>query len=121
MILVLLPKGNTDTWGIGLLESLWKVLETIIDTHLRASVQPHDVLNGFHTGKGMGMEILGLNLVKEIDRMDKEPLFLVSIVLCKAYEMVDRGGLLTALEGYSAGPRMCRLMVVFWYQQEVVN
>ena len=37
-ILVLIPKGNTDTRGIGLLELLWKVVEVIIDIRLMASV-----------------------------------------------------------------------------------
>ena len=31
-ILVLPPKGNTYTWGIGLVEVLWKIVEAIIDT-----------------------------------------------------------------------------------------
>ena len=26
-LLVLIPKGNTDTQGVGLLETLWKVVE----------------------------------------------------------------------------------------------
>ena len=42
-ILVLIPKENMDTRVIDLLESLWKVVEVIIYTHLRASVRLHDV------------------------------------------------------------------------------
>ena len=37
-ILVLIPKGTTDTRGIGLLETLWKVMEALIDTRLCASL-----------------------------------------------------------------------------------
>ena len=48
-IQVLILKENMDTWGIGLLESLWKVVEAIIDTRLRESVHLHNVLHGFHT------------------------------------------------------------------------
>ena len=48
-ILVLIPKGNADTRGIGLMESLWKVVEAIIDTHLMESVRLHDVPHRFCT------------------------------------------------------------------------
>ena len=37
-VLVLIPKGTTKTRGIGLLETLWKVVEALIDTCLRASL-----------------------------------------------------------------------------------
>ena len=50
-IQVLILKENMDTWGIGLLESLWKVVEAIIDTRLRSSVHLHNVPHGFHTGR----------------------------------------------------------------------
>ena len=29
-VLILIPKGNTDTWGIGLIETLWKVAKVLI-------------------------------------------------------------------------------------------
>ena len=44
-ILVMIHKGNTDTRGIGLFESLWKVEEAIINTCLRASICFHNVLH----------------------------------------------------------------------------
>ena len=37
-ILVLIPKSNTGTQGIAILEMLWKVMETIINIRLRASI-----------------------------------------------------------------------------------
>ena len=50
MVLVLIPKGATNTRGIGLLETLWKVVEALIDTRLCASLQIHDVLHRFSSG-----------------------------------------------------------------------
>ena len=35
-IVVLIPKGATNTRGIGLFETLCKVVEELINTHLRA-------------------------------------------------------------------------------------
>ena len=48
-ILVLIPKGVTDTRGMNLLETLWKVVETLVDTRLCASLQMHDVLHRFRS------------------------------------------------------------------------
>ena len=44
-ILFLVPKGTTNTKFIGLLETLWKVVEALIDTRLRASLQMHDAIH----------------------------------------------------------------------------
>ena len=57
-ILVLIPKGNTDTWRIGILETLWEVVEAIIDTCLRSIIQFHDVLHRFCTGRGTEMSTI---------------------------------------------------------------
>ena len=43
-ILVLILKGATNTRGIGLLETLWKVVEALIDTPLCARLQMHGVI-----------------------------------------------------------------------------
>ena len=37
-ILVLFPKGNTNIRRIDLLETLWNVIDSIIDAHLRESM-----------------------------------------------------------------------------------
>ena len=63
-IIFLITKENTDTQGIVLLGFLWEMVEAIIDTHLRVSVRLHNVLHGFHSGKGTGASILELNLVQ---------------------------------------------------------
>ena len=53
-ILVLILKRTTNTRGIGLLETLWKVVESLIDTHLCASLQMHYVFHGFRPEEGQG-------------------------------------------------------------------
>ena len=59
-ILVLVAKGSIDNRGVGLLYSMWEVVEAIINTHLRASVRLHEVLHGFLTGRLTGTAILEL-------------------------------------------------------------
>ena len=61
-VLVLIPTGTTDTGGIRLLETLWKVVEALIDTRLRASLQMYNVLNGFSARRGTGTSIMELKL-----------------------------------------------------------
>ena len=34
-MLVLIPNGNADTWGIGLLGFLWEVVESVTDTLIK--------------------------------------------------------------------------------------
>ena len=59
------------------MESLWKVVEAIIDTRLRASVRLHNVLYELSSGRGTGTAILELNLAQELDSVNQDPLFLV--------------------------------------------
>ena len=120
MILVLIPNGNTDTRGIGILESLWKVLEVIIYTRLRESFCLHDALHEFRAVMGTRAVVLDLKLAQDLDRVNQDPFFLVFLDLLKAYYTVYRGRLLTTLEGYRTSPHMCKLLVVFWYQHEFV-
>ena len=88
--LVLIPKLVTNTWGIGLLETLWKVVEDLIDTRLRASLQMQDVLHRFRDGRGTGTAIMELMLAQELSSIDQSPLFLVFLDLRKAYDTVDQ-------------------------------
>ena len=83
-ILVFITKGNTYTWGVSLHDMLWKVMESIIDTRLRASIQFHNVLHGFHAGGGMGTGTMELKIAQELDRINQYPLFLVLLNLRKA-------------------------------------
>ena len=96
-ILFLTPNGKTNTQGIGLLKTLWKVVEEINNTHTRTSISFHDVLHGFRAGKGTCISILDIKLAQELASVYKEPLLLVFIYLQKTYANVDRGRFLTTL------------------------
>ena len=87
-----------DTQRIGLLETLWNVVDALIYTCLRASVQFHDVLQGFRSRRGMGTAIMELNLAQEITRIDHDPFFLVILDLRKAYNTVYRDSFIHTLE-----------------------
>ena len=120
-ILVLIKKGATKTQGIRMLETLWKVVDSLIDIRLHASLQKHDIIHRFRAGRGTGMAIMGLNLSQELASIDQDPLFLVLLDLRKVYGTVDRECLLITLEGYELGTRMCGLLETFWYCQQVLS
>ena len=119
--MVLITKGTTDTQGIVILETLWNVVEALIDTRLCANVQFHDVLHRLRTGRGTGMVTIELKLVQELSRIDHAPLFLVFMDLRKAYETVERERLNLTLERYGVGPLLCGLLETFWSHQQVVT
>ena len=119
-VLVLIPKGTTDTRVIGLLDTLWKVVEELIETRLRASLQFHDVLHGFLATIGTGTAIMDLDLAQYLAIVDQDPLFMFFLGLWKSYNTVDRERLIQTLEGYGARPRMCGFLETVWYHQQVV-
>ena len=120
-ILVLTPKGNTDIRGIGLLEMIWKAMESIINTHLWSSIQFHNVLQELHTGRGTGTETTELKLSQELAIINQDPLFLAFLKLNKAYGTVDRVRIIRKLEGYGMGPQMYENISTFWVHQEVIT
>ena len=51
----MIPKGGgTDFRGIGLVEVLWKAIYSIINRQILSSIQFHDALHGFRTGRVRG-------------------------------------------------------------------
>ena len=72
-ILFLIPKGNTDTKGVGLLKTLWKVLEAIIDTRLTYLIHFYDVLLRFRSGRGIGTATMDLKIAQYFPASSKTP------------------------------------------------
>ena len=60
---VLLPKGNGDYRGIGLLEISWKVIESIINRRIASKVEFHDALHGFRANRGTGTACIEAKLL----------------------------------------------------------
>ncbi len=55
IIVVLLPKGGGEYRGIGLLESIWKVLEVVMDRRLNV-IKLHNCLHGFRSSGTAAIE-----------------------------------------------------------------
>ena len=61
---VLIPKGQGDYRGIGLVEVMWKVVALILNRRLTSSITFHDVLHGFRAGRGTGTATLEAKLLQ---------------------------------------------------------
>ena len=119
VIIVLIPKGDGDYRGIGLLEPFWKVIECLMDGRLNI-IELHDCLHGFRSGRGTGTATLEAKLAQQLAYVEQEPLFGVYIDLRKAYDAMDRDRCLLIVEAYGVGPNMLRLIKAFWDEATLV-
>ena len=90
-------KGNTDNQDIGLLEVLWKVMEAVIGTRIKKTMNFYDVLHGFFEGRGTSISIMEIKLAQKLASVDQDPLFLVLLYLRKLYDNLHRGCLFQTL------------------------
>ena len=51
-MVVLIPKGKGEFWGIGLVEVTWKIMAVILHHRLMTGLQLHDALHGFREVRG---------------------------------------------------------------------
>ena len=52
--------------------------------------------------------------------MREEVLYVIFLDLHKVYDALDRSRCLEILEGYSVGPRSCRLLWMYWRRLSMV-
>jgi len=98
--MVLLPKGGGDFRGIGLLDIIWKLMESILNRRIASQVEFHDTLHGFRAKRGTGTAVIEAKLIQQLAARRQVPLYEVFLDLRKAYDTLDRQGALEILEGY---------------------
>ncbi len=113
VIIVLIPKGGGDYWGIRLLEPMWKVCERVMDLCLNA-FDLHDSLHCCRDKRGTRTAIIEAKLAQQLAHLEQVPFYGVFLDLKKAFDSMDRERCLLILEGYGVGPRMIRLIRNFW-------
>ena len=103
---VLIPKGNKEYRGIGLVEVTWKVMAAILHCRLTTAIPYHDTLLGFGEGRGTGTPTLKAKLLQQLVAMREEVLYMIFLDLTKAYDALDRSRILDIFEGYGVGKRV---------------
>ena len=86
---VLIPKGNMDYRGIGLVEVMWKLVAAILNSRLTASITYHDFLHGFWAGCGIGTATLEAKLLQQLAALREEVLYVILLDMSKAYDALD--------------------------------
>ena len=101
---VLIPKGEKEYGGIGLVEVVWKVVAAVLNFRLTASITFHDFLHGFRAGLGKGTATFESKLLQQLAALREEVLYMIFLELHKAYDALERSRCLEILEGYGVGP-----------------
>ena len=53
-------------------------------------------------------------MLQKLAAMREEVLYVIFLDLQKAYDALDKERCLEILEGYSVGPRACRILQTYW-------
>ena len=110
---VLIPKGEKDYWGIGLVELMWKVVALILNRCFTASITYHDFLHGFRAGRRTGTSTLEAKLLQQLAALREEVLYVIFLYLHKAYDALDRSRYLEILEWYGIRPQARKLLKAY--------
>ena len=87
---VLIPKGEKDFRGIGLVEVMWKVVAAILNCRFTASITYHNFLHVFWAGCGTGTTTLEAKMSQQLADLREEVLYVIFLDLHKAYDALDR-------------------------------
>ena len=87
--MVMIQKGKGEYKGIGLVETIWKVCTSIVNSRLQSSIVLHDALHGFRHGRGTWAAIMEAKLEQQLAGIFHDPLFQVFLEVRKAYNSLD--------------------------------
>jgi exonuclease III len=114
-VLVLLPKnGSADFRGISLLDCVYKLISTCINTRATRSIQFHEGVHGFRAERGCQTAIYEAKMDATARMESGTTYHQVFLDLSKAFDTVDRGRLLLIMRAYGFGDRTMRFFENCW-------
>ena len=97
---VIIPKGNSEFHGIGLVEVILKAALGVVNFQTEMSVDFYDTLHGFRVGRGTGNAYLKYKLLQKLMAMMEEFLYEVFMDIRKAYDALYQERYMDILVGY---------------------
>ena len=114
-VLVLIPKSSPGEYrGIALLEIIYKLMSTIINSRLASTIKFDYEIHGFRAGRGTGTAIMEAKLRMQLHTRSHIPLYMIFMDLKKAYDTLDRNQAVRVLKGYGVGPAIIRIIERIW-------
>ena len=96
------------------MESLWKLITSIVNSCLVQGIKLHDAQNGFCPGRGTSTAIMETKLRMQLACRQGWPYYQVFLDLSKAYDTLDRDRTILILQHYGVGPNLIRILKTFW-------
>ena len=117
-VLVIIPKDDKGgVRGIGLLESIHKVVSQIINIRMGDTINFCEEVHGFRRKRGCHTAIGETKLKMQIAACQSDTLYQIYLDLRKAYDSIARNRVLKLLEKYGVGPNIRNYIHDIWDKQ----
>jgi len=116
---VMIPIPDGGSRGIGLLETVLKVLEHIINSRVSAKVKFHDCLHGFRAAQGTDTAQIESKLFQQLAGTDQETLFKACLDWAKAFATFHKERAFKKLHEHGFPTRMLTLIAPQWDKMQV--
>ena len=115
---MLIPKNDRGEFrGIGLLESIHKIVSQIINLRMAKSITFSEEVHGFRAKRGTNTAIGETKVRMQMVSMSSETTYQIYLDLRKAYDSIDRGRVLQIMKKYKVGKNLRRYMKNVWNSQ----
>jgi DNA replication initiation complex subunit (GINS family) len=120
-VLVIIPKDDKGgVRGIGLLESIHKLVSQIINMRLGETIQFCEEVHGFRKKRGCYTAIGEAKIRMQMAACSAKTTYQIYLDLRKAYDSIDRKRVLRILKEYGVGPNILRYIRIIWERQVFV-
>ena len=86
----------------------------VVNRKIGAAVKFHDCLHGFRARRGTGTATLEANTLQHLTETREAFIYEIFLDLSKAYDALDRERCLVILARYGIGPRINRVLRIYW-------
>ena len=106
--------------GIGLLETIHKLISQVINLRMAAAVDFCEEVHGFRKKRGTHTAIGEAKIRMQIATCKSDSLYQIFLDLRKAYDSINRKRVLKLLEKYKVGKNVRRYIGHVWEKQQFI-